>query len=59
MNWNLENIESCLFYVADDESAKGVCHYGGLVYQIGQKIPAVTEDQPCKTDCFCVSSIEQ
>ncbi|EFX79782.1 hypothetical protein DAPPUDRAFT_304363 [Daphnia pulex] len=46
------------FSCPDDKSAKGVCHYGGVTYQLGQKVPAVTEDQPCKTNCFCVSSVE-
>lgn len=46
------------FSCPDDKSAKGVCHYGGITYQLGQKVAAVSEDQPCKTNCFCVSSVE-
>ncbi|KAI9565498.1 hypothetical protein GHT06_009290 [Daphnia sinensis] len=46
------------FSCPDDKSAKGVCHYGGNTYQLGQQVAAVSEDQPCKTNCFCVSSVE-
>ena len=55
--WKLIINSKCL--TADDKSAKGVCHYGEMTFELGQQVPAVTEDQPCKTYCYCVSSVEQ
>lgn len=49
----------CGMIPAEDKAKVGVCHYGGVTYKLGERVAAVSQDHPCKTDCHCVSSSEQ
>lgn len=45
--------------MAADEKASGTCQYRGSTFRVGQTVPQVTEDHPCKTQCACIASSEQ
>ncbi len=46
----------CYWSVAQDDAPIEVppqCFYRGAAFQIGETIPQITEDEPCKSLCFC------
>lgn len=45
-------------FTCPQEKTSATCLYRGLTFKVGQAVPQVTEDHPCKTQCACIASSE-